>query len=341
MTSKPAEASTPTEALTPAEALSPTEASNPAATRVLHNFGSHLIEELAPRFAELEFVEIPTEGDLPQGLTGDVLVTSTLGSLNLSEILTRGIKWIHVLGTGVDRFPLHLLKNQILSCSRGASALPISEWVLAHMLALVKRIPEVWLDEKPPSWFIPQENAGTLDGQRLAIVGLGAIATETARRALAFGMEVVALRRTQQAAPLSQIEVVTSLDELLPGADVVLLACALTPQTRELADQAFFEKCQAGVHFLNVARGELVDEVALRQALDNGTVARASLDTASGEPLPVEHWLYSHPQVRLTPHISWSEPNALARLYQDFEDNLSRWVLGQPLKGVVDQQAGY
>lgn len=329
MTSKPDETSTPTETF------------DPARTRVLHNFGGHIIEEIAPRFDNLEFVEIPTDDDLPKGLTGDVLVTSTLGSPNLPEILTRGIRWIHVLGTGVDRFPLHLPKTQILTCSRGASALPISEWVLAHMLAFVKNIPRVWLDEKPQRWFIPLEHAGILYGKRLAIVGLGAIATETARRAAAFGMEVTAMRRTQQAPPLNEIEVVTSLDELLPGADVVLLACALTPQTRELADHAFFEKCQAGVHFLNVARGELVDEAALRRALDDDIVAQASLDTASGEPLPIEHWLYLHPKVRLTPHISWSEPNALARLYQDFEDNLSRWIKGQPLKGIVDKEAGY
>ncbi len=316
-------------------------ASTATKTCVLHNYGSHVIEELAPRFPRVDFIGIPTEGELSADAAGDVLVTSSLGAPNMAEVLTRGVQWIHVLGTGVDRFPLHLLQDQILTCSRGASALPISEWALAHMLAYEKNLPDAWISQKPERWFIPPQHAGTLHGKRLAIVGLGAIATETARRALAFGMEVVAFRRTRKPSPLTEVVVVDSLVELLPEADVVLLACALTPQTTELADDAFFERCKPGVHFLNIARGELVDEAALRRALDGNIIARASLDTASGEPLAAEHWLYSHPKVRLTPHISWSEPKALARVYQDFEDNLACWVNGQPLKGVVDLEAGY
>ncbi len=325
----------------PSAAPPPDSPASAAPNRVLHNFGSRVIAQIAPRFPQVEFTEIPTEGELPPDLSGNILVTSTLGSPNLRHVLTRGIQWIHVLGTGVDRFPLDLLGRQTLTCSRGASAIPISEWVLAHLLAFEKNLPDVWLKKQPERWFFPERNAGLLHGRSLAIVGLGAIAIETARRALAFGMRVSAFRRTDKPAPLDEIRVVGSVAELVGDADNVLLACSLTEQTRGLADDAFFEGCREGVHFLNVARGELVDEAALRRALDGGKVARASLDTASGEPLGKKHWMYGHPQVRLTPHISWSEPDALARVYQDFEDNLGRWLEGQPLKGVVDAEAGY
>ena len=310
-------------------------------TRVLYNFGQRVLPALAERFPEVEFVEIPGEGELPEGLTGEVLVTSTLGSDNLAEILERGVQWLHVMGTGVDRFPLGLLGDQTMTCSRGASAVPIAEWALAHILTFEKNLPEVWLDQKPEQWFIPADSAGTLVGQRLAMVGLGAIATETARRALAFGMEVVALRRTGKASALPEIAVADSLGELLGEADHILLACALTDETRELAGREFFELCRPGAHLLNVARGELVDETALREALDSGQLAMASLDTASGEPLPEQHWLYDHPRVRLTPHISWSEPDAFERITQDFVDNLGLWLAGEPLVGVVDVAAGY
>ena len=156
------------------------------------------------------------------------------------------MRWVHVVGTGVDRFPMEVLGDQILTCSRGASAVPISEWAMAHILAEAKRLPEAWVTEKPERWFFPLNPAATLVGQKLAIIGLGAIATETARRAMAFGMEVTALRRTSKPAPLPGIRITASPDELVAEADCLLVACALTDATRELVDAKLFSRLQAG-----------------------------------------------------------------------------------------------
>jgi phosphoglycerate dehydrogenase-like enzyme len=92
---------------------------------------------------------------------------------------------------------------------------------------------------------------------------------------------------------------------------------------------------------VNVSRGSLVDQEALREALDEGRVARASLDVCDPEPLPAGHWLYSHPRVRLSPHISWSAPGALERLFATFAENLRRYRDGRPLEGRVDLERGY
>lgn len=273
--------------------------------------------------------------------SGEVLLTSPQGVDGLAEILSGGVRWVHVVGTGVDRFPMELLDDQILTCSRGASAVPISEWVMAHILAEAKRLPEAWITEKPKRWFFPQNPAATLVGQNLAIIGLGAIAAETAKRAMAFGMEVKALRRTDKPTPQPGIQITTSSEELVAEADCLLVACALTEETREMIDERMLAACKPGLHLLNAARGEIINERALRQALDSGIVERASLDTATDEPLPEGHWMFSHPKVRLTPHISWSEPGALERLLEDFHRNLTRWQNGDPLEGAVDLQAGY
>ena len=280
----------------------------------------------------------PEKAGIP---SGEVLLTSPQGVDGLAEILSRGVRWVHVVGTGVDRFPMELLDDQILTCSRGASAVPISEWVMAHILAEAKRLPEAWITEKPKRWFFPQNPAATLAGQKLAIIGLGAIAAETAKRAMSFGMEVKALRRTDKPAPLPGIQITTSPEELVAEADCLLAACALTEETREMVDKKMLAACKPGLHLLNAARGEIINEDALRQALDAGIVERASLDTAVNEPLPEGHWMFAHPKVRLTPHISWSEPGALERLLEDFDRNLTRWQNGDPLEGAVDLQAGY
>ena len=327
--------------------------------RVLVSFAWERVRELAERHPDIEFSEIKAAGRLERSMgtagaevsshaaamaesaEGEVLLTSPQGVDELAEILDRGVRWVHVVGTGVDRFPMEVLGDQILTCSRGASAVPISEWAMAHILAEAKRLPEAWITEKPERWFFPQMPAATLVGRKLAIIGLGAIATETAKRAMAFGMEAIALRRTSKPAPLPEIWITTSPEELAAEADCLLVACALTNATRELVDAKLFAACKPGLHLLNVARGEIIDEDALREALDAGIVSRASLDTAVDEPLPEGHWMFSHPAVRLTPHISWSEPGALERLLQDFDRNLTRWQNGEPLEGVVDREAGY
>ena len=96
-----------------------------------------------------------------------------------------------------------------------------------------------------------------------------------------------------------------------------------------------------GAHLVNIARGPLVDQDALLAALDSGRVARASLDVVDPEPLPADHPFYSHPNVRLSPHVSWSSPETTSRTVELFVENLQRWQAGEPLQGTVDVSAGY
>jgi phosphoglycerate dehydrogenase-like enzyme len=244
-----------------------------------------------------------------------------------------------VLGTGVDRFPLEALGNCVLTCSRGGSAVPIAEWVLATMLAFEKHLPDMWIHE-PVARPMP-DALGTLAGKTLGLVGLGGIALAVARRALAFDMQVRACRRTDAPSPIPEVAVVRALDELVAGADHVVLAAPATGSTRHLVDAGLLRAMKRGVHLVNVARGALVDQDALRAALDAGQVGLASLDAVEPEPLPAGHWMYAHPRVRLSPHVSWSAPGALDELVDLFVANLRRWRDGDPLDGIVDPRAGY
>jgi phosphoglycerate dehydrogenase-like enzyme len=307
--------------------------------RVLTHLPKGLLDKVFAAYPEIEVIEVPGEGQMPAGTRGEVLLTQTWGTPNLSDVLACGVEWVHTYGTGVNSFPFHALTGQALTCSRGASAIPISEWVLAMLLAFEKQLPDIWLDEPAERWNIA--SLGGLYGSTLGLVGLGGIAQAVATRALAFGMKVRALRRTNAPSPVEGVEVVTSLDDLLASADHVVIAAPATENTKHLFDAAAFARMKPGSHLVNIARGDLVDQDALRVALDEEQLALASLDTVTPEPLPAGHWLYSHPKVRLSAHVSWSMPNSHAGLIDPFVTNLQRFQDEEALIYRVNAEEGY
>jgi phosphoglycerate dehydrogenase-like enzyme len=307
--------------------------------RVLSHIPLQLLERVRSEVPEAELHFVPMQGELPLDVRGDVLLTHAKGSPNLAAVVARGVRWVHAYGTGVNEFPFGALGGRPLTCSRGSSAIPISEWVLAMLLAAEKRLPDAWIHEPPAHWSIG--SLGGLHGRTLALVGIGGIGQAVATRALAFGMRVRALRRSAAPSPIAGVEIARDLPRLCAGAHHVVLAAAATPATEHLIDDTAFAAMQPGVHLVNVARGALVDQEALRRALDAGKVGLASLDCVDPEPLPAGHWLYSHPRVRLSPHVSWSMPGAFDLLIEPFIDNLRRELAGQPLAHRVDLALGY
>jgi phosphoglycerate dehydrogenase-like enzyme len=304
--------------------------------RLLSQLHAEVNERIRERFPDVELVEVPREGDVDPTLTADALVTSG-DTPNVGKVAAR-VRWVHITGTGLDRLPDELFAVRVLTCGRGASAVPISEFVLASILAFEKRLHEVWIQEAPEAW--NRAELGGLSGRTLGLIGLGGIGQAVARRALAFDMRVVALRR-REAPPPPGIEIALSVDDVLRESDHLVLATPLTPATHHILDRRAFNHVRPGLHLVNIARGRLVDEDALRAALDDGRVAMASLDCVYPEPLPPGHWLYTHPRVRLTPHISWSSPRGMERVFDQTLDNIGRYLAGRPLEGIVDPAERY
>jgi len=288
----------------------------------------------------IEILDCPRQGAIADDVRGDVVLTRTDGGPNLSELLARGARWVHTIGTGVDAFPFEALSGQTLTCSRGVSGDMIGEWVFAQMLAFAKGFPQVMLSEPPANWNAADPRVGSLRGATVVIVGMGGIGTEVARLSLTLGMRVIGERRTGTEAPLADMTVVRDLASVIGDADHVVVAAPATPETEGMFDQAMFALMKPGVHFVNIARGSLVDQDALRQALD-GTVARASLDVCTPEPLPAGHWMYDHPNVFLSPHTSWVGPQAYPAMIETFRANYLRWREGKELAGLVDIDARY
>ena len=308
-----------------------------SAVRVLSHVGP--LAEVAEAVPGVSIRAVDPAEVVAPDVEGDVLVTLMRGSPNLASVLDRGVRWVHAIGTGVDEFPLRLLGNRTLTCSRGVNAVNVAEWTMAMLLAFEKQLPQQWVHEPPAHW--GASNLGGLDGKTLALVGFGTIGQAVAVRALAFGMTVRAARRRAAPSEIPGVQMVDDIGALIADADHVVLAAPATPRTRRMAGAAFFAGMKPGAHFVNVARAVLVDESALRDALDRGTVALASIDVSETEPLPAAHWFYSHPRVRFSPHVSWSGPGLWDAATKRLIDNLQRWQQGRPLEGLVDVQEGY
>jgi len=303
--------------------------------RVINQLGPKATEAMRAAVSDVEVIDAGAEPP-PPDLRADVLFGGW-GPHTL-EYAER-VGWVHLAGTGIDSFPRELFDGRTVTNARGASAIPIAEFVLAGMLAFEKHLPETWIEEPPEHWnFAP---LGWLNTRTLGLVGLGGIGVAIAERALPFGMKVRAVRRRAEPSPLEGVEVVGSLEELLPEVDHLVLAAPATPRTRHLINAESLALVKPGVHLVNIARGALVDQDALRLALDDGRVAMATLDTVDPEPLPEGHWLYSHPKVRLSAHVSWASPAGMDRTLEIFVDNLRRYAAGEQVLHVVDAAEGY
>ncbi len=191
---------------------------------------------------------------------------------------------------------------------------------------------------------VKQANHKELHGKTMLVVGLGGIGTNVARRAEAFGMKVMAIDPNEK---IVRPPFVFSLDrpaalmEKLPLADVVVLACPLTPQTNRLIGAKQFGAMKKSTILINVGRGELVHPGELFAALKNGSIAGAGLDVTNPEPLPVGHGLLAMANVIVTPHVGGQSEAANDRIWRLFRENIRRFVVGEPLLCVVDKQRGY
>jgi phosphoglycerate dehydrogenase-like enzyme len=303
--------------------------------RVINQLGPKAAEAMKAAVPDVEVIDVGADPP-PSYLRADVLFGGW-GPHTLEY--AQRVGWVHLAGTGIDSFPRELFDGRTVTNARGASAIPIAEFVLAAMLAFEKHLPETWIDEPPEHWnFAP---LGWLNTRTLGLVGLGGIGVAIAERALPFGMKVRALRRRPEPTPLEGVDVVGSIDELLSNADHLVLAAPATPRTRHLINAETLALVKPGVHLVNIARGALVDQDALRVALDDGRVAMATLDTVDPEPLPEGHWLYSHSKVRLSAHVSWASPAGMDRTLEIFVDNLRRYATGEQVLHVVDADEGY
>jgi phosphoglycerate dehydrogenase-like enzyme len=191
----------------------------------------------------------------------------------------------------------------------------------------------------PAEW--NQAPLGRIAGTTVGLVGLGAIGTAVARRALALGMRVIAARRRRLPSPITGVELLDPLEAVVAEADHLLLALPATDATRSLIDADVLRHAKPSAHIINVARGSVLDQEALIGALDAGRLGFATLDVTEPEPLPADHPLWRHPRVRLTPHVSSNYTAVRQLLFDKITADLDLFIRGESPSDVVDVIAGY
>jgi D-2-hydroxyacid dehydrogenase (NADP+) len=241
------------------------------------------------------------------------------------------LEWFHSMSAGVDSpvFSTFLERGARLTTSSGASAPPIAGTVMLYLLALSRNLPR-WLRSQAAHEWSPGP-VRELDGQRLVVVGYGPIGQEVVRLATAFRMDPVVVRRSARGDEPCPVRPLSELAHTVREADAVVVALPLAPQTRGIISADVIAAMPSDAVFVNVGRGELVDQPALTDALASGRLAGAGLDVFDPEPLPPDDALWDLPNVIISPHTSGSSEGTAARVAEIFLDNLGRFVRGEAL----------
>jgi phosphoglycerate dehydrogenase-like enzyme len=253
-----------------------------------------------------------------------------------------GIQWVQLPWAGVDSFAAALKSHNrphlLYTSAKGAYAQPVAEHALMLALALLRRIPD---RVRATSW-ATTSTGESLYGRHVVIVGAGGIAVELLRLLAPFGVQTtVVRRRAVDLAGADRTVTTDALADVLPTADVVVVAAALTGGTAKLFGPAQFAAMKSSAYLVNIARGGLVDTDALLAALETGAIAGAGLDVTDPEPLPDGHPLWSAPNLIITSHSADTPEMTAPLLAKRLEVNVAAFVGDGIFVGVVDPQAGY
>ena len=254
------------------------------------------------------------------------------------------IDWVQLPYAGVDAFAGLLASYAdrplpLWTSAKGAYSQPVAEHALTLTLALLRVIPE---RVRATSWPMGPKTGSSLFGLSIVIVGAGGIAVELIRLLEPFGAHVTIVRRSAgEVAGAERTVTSDRLREVLPDADVVVIAAASTAGTRRMFSSTEFAVMKRSSVLVNIARGDLVDSDALVAALATGEIAGAGLDVTDPEPLPDGHPLWTAPNILITPH-SADTPAMTAPLLADrIRDNVAAFVGDGRFIGIVDPRAGY
>ena len=312
----------------------------PVLLLVAHEHADGWLAELEARFPGLEHVVVRTAGALEAArdraptiaysCVTDGFPRTAHGHLRRWPSLA----WIHVGGSGFDHFSSGSDTAPTLTNGAGVLAPDLAETLLAALMALNRGFLRAVRDQQSKRW--APWTFPALAGQRLAIVGTGAIGTCLAGRAKVLGLEVVGLARRPATHPaFDEVRPLDDLAVVAASVDYLSVNVRLVPETTHLIDAEVLAAMRPTTYLLNASRGAVVDEAALIAALQSGAIAGAYLDVFATEPLPPSSPLWAMPNILLTPHMSDRVVDWELRHARFFMDNLDRWRRGAPLRNIV------
>jgi phosphoglycerate dehydrogenase-like enzyme len=313
-------------------------------TLIASQLGTELDEALAAHPSRPRLLPVPEERPWEIASEADYLFVRP-GSAWAAAPVERPaawpgrLRWVQTATAGIDAFPAWLADGVAVSCARGVFSQQIADYVMAAVYAAAKPL-ETLAPRGPEDW--EPKTLRAVSGATMGIIGLGSIGTAVARRAIGNEMAVVAARRRRSlAADVDGVELLEDLPSLFSRSDHVVLALPETPETRGIVDASLLAAAKPGLHLINVGRGSAIDEDALLKALDDARIGRATLDVTAPEPPPAGSRLYTHPSIRLTPHLAQNFLLARPRLHELILSNHARMSEGLEPFGLVDPALGY
>ena len=250
------------------------------------------------------------------------------------------LRWVQVTGAGVDHFleSSELAAAVTVTRSLGRFGVQVSEYVVGYLLHHLIGI-GAYRDQQRRHHWTPGERPLLAD-RTVGIVGLGSLGLPTARALAALGARVLGVRRSGLALEgVDEVFAAANWRDMLPACDALVITAPKTADTVGMIDREALAALPPGAVLINVARGELVDEDALLEALDSGHLGAAVLDVFATEPLPEDHPLWNQPRALITPHIA--APSEVEVIADEFAENYRRYVAGRELINVVDRARGY
>ncbi|MDT4763045.1 D-2-hydroxyacid dehydrogenase [Sphaerochaeta sp. PS] len=257
----------------------------------------------------------------------------------------KNLKWLQAASAGVLQYAdkgLYVNKDCILTTASGTYGRQIGDHVLGMIIAFNHQFLTYHNQMKTKIWarYFPTNDIWE---STILIIGFGDIGQNVARLAKAYGMRVIALKRTPTDKPayVDELLTVEHLDRMLPTADYVVVCTASTPETEKIIDARRIGLMKQGSYIINVARGSLVDQEAVIEALEKGKLGGAGFDATEPEPLPPENKLWSLPNVLITPHSSGLSPRGPSKMFSIFADNLKHYLTDKNMKNIVDFERKY
>ena len=253
------------------------------------------------------------------------------------------LRWYQSVSAGVDNLltPEFIDSDVLLTNASGNHPISVSEHAFALLLAMTRRIINSYGENNLlDTW--QRRECVELYGKTLGVLGMGNVGREIARKGSAFGMKVRGYDIRPAFVPyLDEMYLSGQIEAFFSGLDVLIVAAASTPGTKGTVNSHLISLMNQGSYLVNIARGPLVVEDALVEALQHGPLAGAGLDVFDQEPLPVDSVLRRLPHVALTPHLAGQTPRYRERVLTIFVENFRRWVQGEALINVVDKHVGY
>ena len=315
-------------------------------TQVLINFDlpAPYIEQLKQKYTEVTFIHCTDRKEALAHLSDtQILLTFFTCTRKMLDAAHR-LKWIQAISAGVDYMDLAEIARRkiLLTNGRGISKIQMAEFAIGAMISLARGFHTMVRNQVQKKWdrSLP---SGEIHGATVGVIGLGAIGGEVAKRAAAMGMRVIGVRRTP--APVEHVEKVYSQEEMgavFEQSDYIVNLLPSTPATEKMIDRRFFDLMKPTAGFINIGRGQTVNEADLVEALQQKKINAMVSDVYEKEPLPEDSPLWEMENVMISPHVCGMSPRYMERAMEIIEHNFDAYINGKgKMINAVDLTVGY